>query len=121
MEKAILLYDDKCKLCNKLMQFTKNKLKHKTITFIPLSTDKSKELLEKFSIEHEDSIAYIQHGTCYLRSEAIIQIFSKLILPYRILKNLAILPAPLLDHCYNIIARIRSTFNLTKECCDTSK
>ena len=118
MNEAIILYDGQCHFCDKWINFIKLKLKNKGISFITLKSSKSKKLLKDFKIEHEDSIVYIEGDIFYLKSRAVIKICSNLQLPYKLLKNLTILPDFLLDYCYDFIAKRRNIFNPKKECCN---
>ena len=119
MKESIVLYDGECPFCNNWICFLKTKLKNQDTEFITLDSNKAIQLLKDFKIENEDSVIYINGDIFYLKSRAVLKIFSQLGYPHRLLKHLNILPIFLLDYWYDFIAKRRLRFNQRKQCCSS--
>ena len=117
-EPAIILFDGCCNLCNGLVQFVL-KRKHKDrFRFIPLQSEKGKELLKKYAVPSEiDSIVLIENGKFYVRSEAIFGIFRRLGGVWKLWLAFKILPRKLDDALYDYIARNRFKWFGRRESC----
>ena len=118
MKIAIVLYDGDCNFCNKWVCFTSSKLQKNEISFIPFNSIKGLEKIEKFQIKNQNSVAYIHDDIVFFKSRAVLKICRQLKFPYNLLYVLTILPAFLLDFCYDFVAKRRLTFNSKKQCCN---
>ena len=118
MRTAIILYDGECPFCNKWICFVKSKLQKNEISFLPLSSSKAINLLEDYKITNQDSIVYIKDDVVCLKSRAVLKICRQLKFPYNLLQCLTILPAFLLDSCYDFIAKRRLKLTNNKQCCN---
>ena len=118
MTTATVLYDGDCQFCNKWMCFAKSKLQKNEISFLPFNSSKAINILEDYKITNQDSVVYIKDSVVCLKSRAVLRICKQLQFPYNSLHFLTILPAFLLDFCYNFIAKRRLTFNSKKQCCN---
>ena len=118
MTTAIVLYDGDCPFCNKWICFVKSKLQKNQISFIPFNSSKTINILEDYKIVSQDSVVYIKDDVVYLKSRAVLEICRQLKFPYNLLYFLTILPAFLLDFCYDFAAKRRLNFNSNKQCCN---
>tara|TARA_B110000858_G_scaffold157851_1_gene180787 strand:+ start:1871 stop:2230 length:360 start_codon:yes stop_codon:yes gene_type:complete len=118
MTTTIVLYDGDCNFCNKWISFTKSKLQKNEISFISLNSSKAITILEDYKIINQDSVVYIKDNLVCLKSKAVLKICRQLKFPYNLLYVLTILPAFLLDFCYDFVAKRRLTFNSKKQCCN---
>ena len=118
MKIAIVLYDGDCNFCNKWVCFIISKLQKNEISFIPFNSIRGLEKIEKFQIKNQNSVAYIHDDIVFFKSRAILKICKQLKFPYNLLHFLTILPAFLLDFCYDFVAKRRLTFNSKKQCCN---
>ena len=118
MKIAIVLYDGDCNFCNKWVSFTKNKLQKNEISFIPFNSIKGLEKIKKFQIKNQNSVAYISDDIVFFKSRAVLKICKKLQFPYNLLYFFTILPAFLLDFCYDFIAKRRLKLTPKKQCCN---
>ena len=117
MTTAIVLYDGECQFCNKWICFVKSKSQKNEISFLPFDSNKAITILEDYKITNQDSVVYIKNDVVYLKSRAVLKICRQLKFPYNLLQCLTILPAFLLDSCYDFIAKRR--LKLThKKCCN---
>ena len=118
MTTAIVLYDEKCRFCNKWICFVKSKLQKNKISFLPFSSSKAITILEGYKIADQNSVVYIKDDVIYLKSRAVLKICRPLKLPYNLPHFLTILPTFLLDFCYDFVAKKRLNLNSNKECCN---
>ena len=118
MTTATVLYDGDCQFCKKWICFVKSKLQKNEISFLTLNSNEARDILNDYKIINQDSVVYIKDDVIYLKSRAVLRICKQLQFPYNSLHFLTILPAFLLDFCYNFIAKRRLTFNSKKQCCN---
>jgi len=118
MKIAFILYDGDCQFCNKWVCFVKNKLRKNEISFLPVNSSKAINILKDYKITNQDSVVYIKGGVVCLKSRAVLKICKQLRPPYNLLHFLTILPAFLLDFCYDFAAKRRFGFNSKKQCCN---
>ena len=116
MTTATTLYDGECQFCNKWIYFVKGKLQNKKTSFLPFNSSKAINILKNYRIVNQDSVIYIKNDIVYLKSRAVLKICRQLKFPYNLLHFLIILPAFLLDLCYDFVAKRRLNFN--KQCCN---
>ncbi|HEY6374602.1 MAG TPA: DCC1-like thiol-disulfide oxidoreductase family protein [Edaphobacter sp.] len=110
----ILLYDGICVLCNGVVRFL---LRHDTqnlFLFVPLESPLATELLAPFGPQPtQEGVALIidtltPTARLYHRSDAVSQALLLLSAPWRQLgRTLAIIPRPLRELGYSIVARLR--------------
>ena len=115
---AIVLYDGDCQFCNKWVCFAKSKLQKSKISFLPFNSSKAINIIKNYKIVNQDSVVYIKDNVVCLKSRAVLKICRQLKFPYNLLYFLTILPAFLLDLCYNFVAKRRFSFNSNKQCCN---
>lgn len=113
MQHPIILFDGVCNLCNGFVQFI---LKHEQQQEIHFTTLKSKQgiaLLQQYNLPIEQtpsSIVLIEKNQCYTQSTAILRISQYLVKPWKYGRYLMIIPKPLRDILYQLIARNRYYF-----------
>ena len=115
---AIVLYDGECNLCNTWICFARSKLQKNEISFLPFNSSKAINILEDYKITNQDSVVYIKDNVVCLKSRAVLKICRQLKCPYNLLYFLTILPAFLLDLCYDFAAKRRYSSNSKKQCCN---
>ena len=118
MTKAIVLYDGDCNFCNKWISFTKSKLQKNEISFISLNSSKAIAILDDYKIRNQDSVVYIKDNIVFFKSSAVLKICKQLQFPYNLLYFFTILPAFLLDFCYDFIAKRKLKLAPKKQCCN---
>jgi predicted DCC family thiol-disulfide oxidoreductase YuxK len=103
----IVFYDGDCGFCNSSVQFILNKRK-KAFYFLPLQSERAKELLNQFGVEIKlDTIYYLNNQKLYTRSSAALQICKGLKGGYPLLFGFYVIPKFLRDPFYNFIAARR--------------
>jgi predicted DCC family thiol-disulfide oxidoreductase YuxK len=119
---AVILFDGECTLCDAWVSFL---LRHDTrgcFRFAPRQSEAASRLLRPFGVEpdHLGSIALIVDTTLYTRSDAILQILGRLGFPWRVLSGLSVIPRPLRDRAYSLLARNRYRLAGRRDQCRTA-
>ncbi len=117
MQKAIILFDGVCNLCNGAVQFILKWEKHPNYQFGSLQSEAAQKLLKDFPDEKiADSIVLIDDGKLFQKSSAVLKILAHLKW-FWIFKYLIFLPTKFRDYVYDFIARNRYRwFGKRSEC-----
>ena len=118
IKRNIVLYDSDCNFCNNWIAFLKNRLANKEMLFTPNKSSEAERLFGHFKITNKDSVVYINDDIFYIKSSAVLKICSQLKYPYNIIQYIAILPTPILDFIYELVAKKRNFINNKKKCCN---
>jgi predicted DCC family thiol-disulfide oxidoreductase YuxK len=110
----ILLYDGICGLCNRLVQFLLKRDQHDRIRFASLQSELAKDLLRPYGADPEDlDTVYVvkdrgQSGEALLsRSDAVLYLLDQLGGVWKLAAVGRLLPKPLRDAIYKMVARNR--------------
>ena len=110
----ILLLDGDCGLCHRLAVFMDKRLsKGKEIKYRPIESDEAQEIISSFTKKQQeaDSVYLIRNGKTYIRSAAGIRTLLYLKWYYAMWFPIFwIIPLPLRDVGYRIIAKYRHRF-----------
>ncbi len=104
----LIVYDGVCVLCSRWMRFIAAHDRAGIFRFVPLQSAFGRHLAQKFgvSVENPDSYITIIGGTLFVRSDATLAILARL--PgFAWTRLLHVIPKPVRDGFYNIIARNR--------------
>lgn len=101
-----VIFDNKCLFCSSAVRFL---IKHDKKNFLWFA-DSNAEIVQKNvpdpkQLKH--SILFYMNNVFYKESTAVLKIFRILPFPYSLLYTLIIIPSPLRDLVYKIVARIR--------------
>jgi len=109
LPKLMLLYDGDCGFCNRSVQFILNKEKSKKIHFAALQSDLTQQLFAANNWPQPDlsTLCFIENGVRYERSTAALRIARYFRYPARMLRVFYIIPRPIRDWAYNVIAKRR--------------
>lgn len=108
--KMHLLYDDQCKFCCSIARWAK--AQNAEIEVWSVRSADSKELLKSQGIHFIDlQTVYFVEGAVHVRSRAAFQLLRHTQRPWRWLALLRLLPLPLTDFVYNLIAKNRYRWN----------
>ncbi len=103
----VVLFDGVCNLCNASINFVIDRDARSVFRFAPLQSDVGRALVAECGLEGEDSIVLVEDGRCYVRSDAALRIARRLDGAWPMLSALRIVPRPLRDAAYRVIARNR--------------
>lgn len=121
-DQPIILFDGHCNLCSGWVQFV---LAHEGATrfqFASLQSDAGQRLLATHGVPADQrtdlrTVVLIEHGRAMLRSTAVLRMLRLLRAPWPLLSVLRIVPAPLRDVAYGIIARHRYAWFGRRDVC----
>ena len=105
----IVLFDGICNLCNASVRFITRHDKNNTIQFASLQSETAKQLLLKMNIDSQkiDSIIFISNEKMFIKSDAAVEIAKRLDGFPRLLKYFQLIPRPIRDFVYDLIAKNR--------------
>lgn len=107
-EAPILIYDGECAFCDASVDFVLKNEKDAKINFLWLQSPKAEELLKTYDIlSNLDTIVLIEKDKAYQRSSAALKVFRYLKWPYNWMRIGLIVPRPIRDFVYDLIAKHR--------------
>jgi predicted DCC family thiol-disulfide oxidoreductase YuxK len=115
----IMIFDGVCNLCTHSVQFI---LKHESeprIQFTAVQSPAGARLLRKFGFSADDisTFVLVSDGKIYIKTSAAILIAKHLKGPWSLLRVLWLVPRPIRDWLYDVIARNRyAWFGRTSAC-----
>lgn len=118
-ETHILLFDGVCNLCNRIVQFTIKRDPKGKFKFASLQSESGQALLKKFALPTDDfdSFVYIKGDKYYRKSSAGLHVLKELGGGWKLFFALIIIPRPLRDLIYNLIAKSRYRFFGKRDTC----
>ena len=105
----VVLFDGICNLCNGSVRFVIERDPHKHFQFAPLQSETATTLIGRTAdpLAMPDSIVLVDDGRLYVRSTAALRIARRLRFPWPLLWVFMVVPRPLRDWVYDVIARHR--------------
>ena len=117
-EKSIIFFDGVCGLCNRFVDSLLKRDTQNMFLFAPLQGETAHRLLSKSDTETLGSIVFWEQGRTFRRSTAVVRVFRKLGGVWACLGwGLWIVPKPLRDLGYKLVAVNRSRLFGRKETC----
>lgn len=113
----IIFYDGVCLLCNHFVLFVLNRDNSNKLFFAPLQGSTAKQLLTGQQISDLNTVYLYQNESLYNQSDAIIRILIALNGLYQLLRIFLILPKPIRDFAYQIVAKNRYQIFGQKDYC----
>ena len=106
---AIVLFDGECAFCERSVIFIANRDPAGYFRFGASQSPGAAALLAPFGVHRETarSIILIEDGRVYLRSTASLRIAGRLTFPWSLARFALIIPTPIRDAVYRVIAAIR--------------
>ena len=110
----VLLYDGACGLCGRTVRLVLRHDRHGTLRFAPLGGAYARRLGERHpELAGADSMVWVEPAGAgvpervLVRSEAALRVLRYLGGPWRLLLGLRVVPRPLRDAAYDLLARHR--------------
>jgi predicted DCC family thiol-disulfide oxidoreductase YuxK len=105
----VILFDGVCNLCNGFVQFVIARDPRKHFRFGALDSDAARRLMAQAGVipGSHDSIILIESGRAFVRSQAALRVVRALGLPWSLFYVLIVVPRPVRDWTYDVIARHR--------------
>ena len=118
-ESRILLFDGVCNLCNSIVQFTIRRDPEGKFKFASLQSESGQELLKKFGLPTDDfdSFVFIKGDKYFLKSSAGLHVLKELGGVWKLFYVFIIIPQPLRDIIYSMIAKTRYRVFGRRETC----
>ena len=120
-EPDVLLMDGDCGLCTRSAVFLHPRLRDpQSMRFIAIESDEGRSIISDFpqKLRDADTVYLVRNGQPYMRSSAAIRCLLYLKWHYRILYPFAwIIPLPLRNLVYRIVAKYRLKFFSQPEVC----
>ncbi|WP_188205608.1 thiol-disulfide oxidoreductase DCC family protein [Alkalibacillus aidingensis] len=116
--KVVILFDGVCNLCNGIVQFLIKRDQHDHFRFAPLQSDAGERLLNEQGINiPPESMVVISNGEVYTESSAALIIAKHMSSFWKLAYGFVIIPRPIRNRLYQIIARNRlKLFGQRQEC-----
>jgi predicted DCC family thiol-disulfide oxidoreductase YuxK len=116
---AVLLFDGVCNLCNAAVNFVIDRDPRGRLKFASLQSRTGQELLERFDLPTGDfdTMVLVEGDRCFTRSTAGLRVARRLRQPWPLLYGFVIVPRPLRDAVYGLIARNRYRWFGRQESC----
>jgi predicted DCC family thiol-disulfide oxidoreductase YuxK len=113
------LFDGICHLCNGFVDFVIARDPAAHFRFASLQSDAARRVLSDVNAEHPlpDSFVLVEDGRLFMRSDAALRIARRLGVPWSLAYGLTVLPRPLRDWAYDIVARNRYHWFGKRETC----
>lgn len=104
----IILFDGECNFCDSSVQFILKRDPKGLFKFASLQSDIGKKLIRKHQVPTDiDSFVFIEDNKCYFKSSAALRVCKHLKGAWKFLYYLWLVPRPIRDLFYNIIAKNR--------------
>jgi predicted DCC family thiol-disulfide oxidoreductase YuxK len=107
MVRAVLLFDGVCTLCNGFVQFVIQRDPAGRFQFATLQSDAARRLLQAAPQPLPDTLVLVENGRVFLRSTAALRVARGLKFPWPLAFVLVVVPRPLRDWVYDVVARNR--------------
>jgi len=107
--RRIVLFDGVCNLCNGAVQFIIHRDREGHFSFASLQSAVGQAQLRQFGLSTDafDTFVLVEGGKAYTRSTAALRIARQLTGAWRLLYGLIIVPRPVRDWAYGLVARNR--------------
>lgn len=114
----VILFDGVCNFCDASVQFILDRDDKELFRFASLQSDAGQELLKKYNVPDDvDSMILIEEGEVYYKSAAALRISRHLRGAWKLLYVLMIVPAPIRNIVYDLIAKNRFKWFGQKDSC----
>ena len=118
-QNSVIIFDGVCNLCNSSVTFVIKRDKSYKFKFAPLQSETAKNLISKLNLSTDkiDSIILIENHKYYIKSTAAIRICKELGALWSLMYILILVPKPVRDYIYDIVAKKRYKWFGKKEHC----
>jgi predicted DCC family thiol-disulfide oxidoreductase YuxK len=104
----IILFDGECNFCETSVNFIIKRDKKAIFRFSSVQSDIAKEIIRKHNAYWDlDSLILVEQNKCYYKSSAVLRICKRLEGPWKLFYFFIVLPIPLRDYFYDLVAKNR--------------
>ena len=117
--KEILLFDGFCNVCHGAVRFILRRERISALHFAPLQSETGKTLLRKYGYPEDylDGLVLIENQRAHDQSSACLRVAKKLKFPWNLFFLFLVIPKPIRDLLYRIIASMRYRFWGRRDTC----
>lgn len=117
--KPIIIFDGICNLCNFAVDFILKRDKREVFVFVASQKEAGKKIIAKLGLKDSDieSLYLVEDQKIYHKSTAILRILKRLSFPWNLGYVFIVIPRPIRDFVYNIIAKNRYRWFGKRETC----
>jgi predicted DCC family thiol-disulfide oxidoreductase YuxK len=118
-DRPLLIFDGHCMLCSGFVHFILRADRHHRLRLVAAQSPVGAALYRHFDLVREDyeTNILLEDGRAWLKSEGSIRVFERLGLPWSLIAVGRILPRPVRDALYELIARNRLRWFGRRESC----
>lgn len=114
----VILFDGECNFCDQSVQFIIKRDPKGIFKFASLQSDVGRDLLKQFNAPEDiDSFVFIDHNKCYFKSTAALKVCKDLKMPWKLTYFLLIVPKPIRNFFYGVLAQNRYKWFGKKDNC----
>jgi predicted DCC family thiol-disulfide oxidoreductase YuxK len=108
-DRPIILFDGHCALCSGWVSFVLRHDRAAAFRLLPAQTALGKALYRHYGLDPQDyeTNILIEDGRAFFKSESALRMLERLGPPWSAARALRVMPAPLRDRLYDIVARNR--------------
>lgn len=112
MDKMIILFDGECGFCSAWVRFVLRRDKRERYLFAPLQSEAGRRLLMQFDLPADDlgTVVLIDQDRAYTKSTAALRVLRSCGGIWRLAYGFVLVPRPIRDFVYNMVARRRNTW-----------
>lgn len=105
----LLLFDGVCKFCHFWSRFIIRFDAHQRVKLATVQSPVGDALFKHYTLPSDkiESVYYFANGQIFEKSTAVLEIIKQLPLPWQLLRLFSLIPRPLRDALYDLIARNR--------------
>ena len=115
----IIIFDGICNFCNASVNFIIKRDPQAIYKFTPMQSELAQQLMAEHGIADADldTFVLIKNGQCHVRTDAALEIAKDLSGFWHLCGAFRILPGPLRDFCYRLLAKNRYRLFGKRESC----
>lgn len=119
MKTQVVIFDGICNFCNSSVNFIIARDPECKFSFAPMQSASAKALIKQYGIENPDldTFLLIKNGKLYQRTDAALEIAKDLKGHWKYLRVFLVVPAPLRDIFYRLLAKNRYRLFGKREVC----
>lgn len=115
----ILLYDGECKFCNLWVALIQRQKAQQKFRYFALQSKEGRELLRQYEVDESiDSVVVVHKGNLFVKSNAALKVAKILGGRWNSFLIFWLIPRPIRNWLYDLIARNRHRFFTRRENCD---
>jgi predicted DCC family thiol-disulfide oxidoreductase YuxK len=107
MDAPVLLFDGVCNLCNRTVQFVLTHDPAGRVRFASQQSEFGQNAIAKFKLPDLQTVVLLEGDTVFTKSDAALRLTRYLNSPWRWLEGLRVVPKPIRDALYDLVARNR--------------